>query len=41
MILLSIKGYQKGILPLFPQNCCYYPTCLHYAVDVNEKQNGF
>ncbi|MDH8730810.1 membrane protein insertion efficiency factor YidD [Staphylococcus capitis] len=26
---------------MFPQNCCYYPTCLHYAVDVNEKQNGF
>jgi len=41
IILLSIiKGYQKGISPLFPPSCRYYPTCSHYAVDAIEKHGA-
>ncbi|WP_188204600.1 membrane protein insertion efficiency factor YidD [Desemzia incerta] len=36
VILTGIKGYQKGISPLFPSSCRYYPTCSHYAVEAIE-----
>lgn len=40
VILKGIKGYQKGISPLFPPNCRYYPTCSHYAVEAIEKHGA-
>ena len=40
VIIASIKGYQKGISPLFQPSCRYYPTCSHYAIEAIEK-HGF
>ncbi len=29
--LSLIRVYQKGISPLLPPSCRFYPTCSHYA----------
>lgn len=31
VILLFIKFYQRGISPLKPRTCRFYPTCSDYA----------
>lgn len=41
VILSGIKGYQKGISPLLPPSCRYYPTCSHYAVEAIEIHGAF
>ncbi|MER2295320.1 MAG: membrane protein insertion efficiency factor YidD [Desemzia incerta] len=41
VILTGIKGYQKGISPLFSPSCRYYPTCSHYAVEAIEIHGAF
>ncbi|MBX4161542.1 membrane protein insertion efficiency factor YidD [Priestia megaterium] len=33
LLLLLIKGYQKGISPFLPARCRFYPTCSHYGVE--------
>ncbi|MBE5100361.1 membrane protein insertion efficiency factor YidD [Priestia aryabhattai] len=33
LLLLLIKGYQKGISPFFPARCRFYPTCSQYGVE--------
>lgn len=38
IILLLIYIYQKGISPLLPPRCRFYPTCSHYAVEAIEKK---
>ena len=30
-LLALIWFYQKGISPMLPQSCIYYPTCSEYA----------
>jgi putative membrane protein insertion efficiency factor len=37
-ILLMINIYQKGISPLLPPRCRFYPTCSQYAKDVLEQK---
>nr|WP_238158977.1 membrane protein insertion efficiency factor YidD [Priestia megaterium]MDH3172561.1 membrane protein insertion efficiency factor YidD [Priestia megaterium] len=33
LLLLLIKGYQKGISPFLPARCRFYPTCSQYGVE--------
>ncbi|MBM6614293.1 membrane protein insertion efficiency factor YidD [Desemzia sp. RIT804] len=40
IILTSIKGYQKGVSPLLPPSCRYYPSCSHYAAEAIEKHGA-
>ena len=40
VIIASIKGYQKGISPLFQPSCRYYPTCSQYAIEAIEKHGA-
>ena len=40
IIITTIKGYQKGISPLFAPSCRYYPTCSHYAIEAIEKHGA-
>lgn len=37
ILIKGIKGYQKGISPLFPPTCRYYPTCSSYAIEAIEQ----
>lgn len=37
ILIGCIYLYQKGISPLFPPSCRFYPTCSHYAVDAIKK----
>ncbi|MFV0440959.1 MAG: membrane protein insertion efficiency factor YidD [Lachnospirales bacterium] len=37
MLLYLIKFYRKGISPLFPPRCRFYPTCSAYALEAVEK----
>ncbi|WP_057829048.1 membrane protein insertion efficiency factor YidD [Liquorilactobacillus cacaonum] len=32
LIILIVRGYQKGISPFFPPSCRYYPTCSNYMI---------
>ena len=36
VLLAVIRFYQRGISPLLPPMCRYYPTCSHYAVEAIE-----
>lgn len=40
ILITTIKGYQKGISPLFAPSCRYYPTCSHYAIEAIEKHGA-
>ncbi|MDN5371677.1 MAG: uncharacterized protein PWR19_723 [Carnobacterium sp.] len=40
LFISSIKGYQKGISPLFPPSCRYYPTCSEYTIEAIEKHGS-
>ncbi|MEI4524990.1 membrane protein insertion efficiency factor YidD [Priestia megaterium] len=33
LLLLLIKGYQKGISSFLPARCRFYPTCSQYGVE--------
>lgn len=40
-ILMSlVRGYQKGISPMFPPSCRYYPTCSHYTLEALEQHGA-
>jgi hypothetical protein len=40
-ILVSIvKAYQLVLSPFFGQQCCFYPTCSHYAVEAIQKHGA-
>lgn len=32
-----VRGYQRFISPLLPDNCIYYPTCSQYAIEAVSK----
>ncbi|MEG0288450.1 MAG: membrane protein insertion efficiency factor YidD [Carnobacterium sp.] len=40
VLITGIKGYQKGISPLFPPTCRYYPTCSSYAIEAIERHGA-
>jgi hypothetical protein len=33
LLLLLLRAYQLGISPFLGQNCRFYPSCSHYAVE--------
>ena len=41
VLILIIKGYQKGLSPLLGSRCRYYPTCSSYAVESIETYGAF
>ncbi|HPD90336.1 MAG: membrane protein insertion efficiency factor YidD [Anaerovoracaceae bacterium] len=41
ILILLIKGYQKGISPFFPQTCRFYPTCSAYFIQALKKYGFF
>lgn len=32
-----VRGYQRGISPILPPSCRFYPTCSHYMVESLER----
>lgn len=32
-LMALVKGYQRGISPLLPPSCRFYPSCSQYAVE--------
>jgi putative membrane protein insertion efficiency factor len=37
VLLFLLRVYRWGISPLLGQNCRFYPSCSHYAIDaINE-----
>ncbi len=36
-LVLIIRFYQRGISPLFPSSCRFYPTCSEYTVQALRK----
>ncbi|MEO1134415.1 MAG: membrane protein insertion efficiency factor YidD, partial [Cyanobacteria bacterium J06639_1] len=32
-----IRGYQRGISPLLPQSCRFYPSCSQYMLEAVER----
>ncbi|OLN21668.1 membrane protein insertion efficiency factor YidD [Domibacillus antri] len=41
MFLLLIRFYQKGISPLKPPTCRFYPTCSHYGYEAVQKHGAW
>nr|WP_206661808.1 membrane protein insertion efficiency factor YidD [Lactobacillus pasteurii] len=39
--ILLVRFYQKGISPLLPDSCRYYPTCSNYMLDALKKHGPF
>ena len=35
-LITLVRGYQKGISPLLPPSCRYYPTCSSYMIKAIE-----
>jgi putative membrane protein insertion efficiency factor len=37
LLIFLVRAYQWGISPLLGQNCRFYPSCSHYAIEaINE-----
>ncbi|OMP67396.1 membrane protein insertion efficiency factor YidD [Domibacillus epiphyticus] len=41
LFLSLIRFYQKGISPLTPPTCRFYPTCSHYGYEAIQKHGAF
>jgi len=40
LIVLLLKAYKRGISPLLPSACRYYPTCSDYMREAVEKHGA-
>lgn len=40
LLVLGVRGYQRGISPLLPPSCRFYPSCSAYAVEALEKHGA-
>jgi len=40
IVVFLIRLYQKGISPLLPPSCRFYPTCSAYAIEAVEKHGA-
>ena len=40
VMILLVRGYQKGISPFLPPSCRYTPTCSAYAVEALQKHGA-
>ncbi|MEO0853106.1 MAG: membrane protein insertion efficiency factor YidD [Cyanobacteria bacterium J06648_11] len=36
-ITWAIRGYQRGISPLLPRSCRFYPSCSQYMLEAVER----
>ncbi|WP_017327579.1 membrane protein insertion efficiency factor YidD [Synechococcus sp. PCC 7336] len=36
-LVWAIRGYQKGLSPLLPASCRFWPTCSQYALESIQK----
>ncbi|MDZ5712557.1 membrane protein insertion efficiency factor YidD [Jeotgalibacillus haloalkalitolerans] len=41
IMLAVIRFYQKGISPLTPPSCRFYPTCSQYGIEAIQKHGAF
>jgi putative membrane protein insertion efficiency factor len=39
-LLALVRGYRRGISPLFPPTCRFTPTCSAYALEAIEKHGA-
>lgn len=37
VVMLLIRGYQRGISPFLPPSCRFFPTCSEYGYQAIEK----
>lgn len=40
IFILLIRGYQKGISPMFPASCRYQPTCSQYTIEAIQQHGA-
>lgn len=40
-LITIIRAYQKVLSPLMGNQCRFYPTCSHYAIDAIEQHGAF
>ena len=40
VMILLVRGYQKGISPFLPPSCRYTPPCSAYAVEALQKHGA-
>ncbi|MBW1605832.1 membrane protein insertion efficiency factor YidD [Lactobacillus sp. Sy-1] len=40
LLIKLVRGYQKGISPLFPPSCRYSPTCSAYTITAIGKHGA-
>lgn len=40
LLVLGVQGYQRGLSPLLPPSCRFYPSCSAYAVQALEKHGA-
>ncbi|TFD98245.1 membrane protein insertion efficiency factor YidD [Jeotgalibacillus salarius] len=40
IMLAMIRFYQKGISPLTPPSCRFYPTCSQYGLEAIQKHGA-
>lgn len=41
LMIALIMVYKKGISPLLPASCRYYPTCSEYSLEAIKKYGPF
>ena len=40
VLMALVRAYRKGISPLSPPKCRYFPTCSAYALEALEKHGA-
>lgn len=40
-LILPIRFYQKGISPLMPGRCRFYPSCSNYSIEAIQKHGAY
>jgi uncharacterized protein len=40
-LIAAIRFYRKGISPLLPPSCRFYPTCSAYGLEAVERYGGW
>lgn len=40
LLILTVRGYQVALSPIFGGGCRYYPSCSAYAIEALEKHGA-